>query len=429
MKKFLIVLCALVSCLGLSAKKIGNHHLSSFVIVYSVGAEEEEGIEVANVLQKEIQQKCGLLLKIQGDDQKPHSKEILVGHTLRKESHQAYQEAFYPFDYTVNLNGRRLIVAGGGCWALEKACRVVAEDLAAGKISKGYQQTGSVRGEFLFPREENVNLRLLSDNVWDNGGRPNPEAWEEMGANCTDSVRAPQFVQLVRAYMPDVIGFQEFSRKMTALVKNDLEGYGYKESLQPKDKNDTPIWYNTERVELLETEYVRFVPELWSNHGSKSFTYALFRLKENGKTFAFITTHLWWKNEKVQAGSNTARAAQAQQIVAYCEYIKGKHDCPVFVVGDMNCTEKSKGIRMFLDNGFEPCYRVATGKTDNHNGHHRCNSKGFGRDRGNRTRAEAIDHCFIWNGKDTQVRNFICEMAAFTVKLTDHYPNIIDVIL
>ena len=428
-RTILSLLCALFLSWGTQAQALTSNSLKSYTIVYSLGAEDEEGIEAAQYLQKAIEAQCGVRLDIQSDEKKAKAREILIGHTLRKESHQAYNTAFGPFDYQVKLTGKRLVCAGGGAWALKKAGERIAADLAGGKIGKKYEFAGSVQGEFLVPREEKVNLRILASNVWDFSNKPNPEAWEKMGANCTDSVRAPQFAQLIRAYMPDVIGFQEFSREMTALVEKDVAQYGYKETFVPEGNNDTPIWYNENTVELIETQYVRFVPALWSNGGSKGYSYGVFRHKGNGKTFILFTTHLWWKGEKVQAGSNTARAAQAHQIVAHCEYLKAQYDCPIFVVGDMNCTEKSKGIRMFLDNGFTPCYQAASGFSDPHNGHHRCNKNGFGRDRGNRTRAEAIDHCFIYNGKETQIRHFICEMSAFTVKITDHYPNIIDVIL
>ena len=132
----------------------------------------------------------------------------------------------------------------------------------------------------------------------------------------------------------------------------------------------------------------------------------------------------------MQAGSNTARAAQTHLILATAQYLKSRYpDSPVFLVGDMNCHEKADAMQLLINAGFTPCYKIATVSTDEHNGHHRCGPKGFGRDGGNRTRAEAIDHCFLWNGGQTEIRHFKCDMSAFIVKITDHYPNIIDAVL
>ena len=40
----------------------------------------------------------------------------------------------------------------------------------------------------------------------------------------------------------------------------------------------------------------------------------------------------------------------------------------------------------------------------------------------------AIDHCLIYDpSKSVEVKVFDCIMEEYTVKLTDHYPNIIDV--
>ncbi len=428
MKRIFSLLFGLLAvCASLQAAKISGTALASYKIVYSIGAEEEVGLEAATRLRQAIADATGVELEVIADNANARAREILVGNTRRKESAAAYKDGFKPFEYKCFVKSGKLVVAAGGCWALDRAGQRIAETLSKGDVNASFRLEGTVEGEFLFPREEGVNLRILDDNVWDYSGKPVPKAWEELGEDCTDSVRGPQFVQLVRAYMPDVIGFQEFSRAMAGLFGSQASQYGYKETFTPEGRNDTPIWYNENTVELIETEYVRFEPKRWSNHGSKSFTYALFRLKENGKQFALISTHLWWKSEKVLAGSNTARAAQIHQILAHAEYLKGTYDCPIFLVGDMNCNEKSKAIRLLLDAGFTPCYQAATGTTDLHNGHHRCGPQGFGRDGGNRTREDSIDHCFLWNGGSTEIRHFRCEMAAFTVKITDHYPNIIDV--
>ncbi len=408
MKKRIFISCLVMifAALSLSAQKIGTNPLKAYRIVYSIGAEDEVGLDAAKHLQQVLSEKTGVELAITADNANAAGREILLGSTRRKESLKAYAAPFAPFEYKVYVQSGKLIIAAGGCWAMNA--------LSRGNLPSSFRLEGTVEGEFLFPQDAQTNLRILDNNVWDYSGKPVPEVWKEAGEDCTDSVRGPQFAQLVRAYMPDVIGFQE----------------GYKETLIPEARNDTPVWYNENTVELIESEYTPFTPLLWSNHKSKSFTWAAFKLKSNGKPFIVISTHLWWKSEKVQAGSNTARAAQAHLIVATAQYLKSRYpDSPVFLVGDMNCHEKADAMQLLINAGFTPCYKIATVSTDNHNGHHRCSAKGFGRDGGNRTRAESIDHCFLWNGGQTEIRHFKCDMSAFIVKITDHYPNIIDAVL
>ena len=147
--------------------------------------------------------------------------------------------------------------------------------------------------------------------------------------------------------------------------------------------------------------------------------------------FAVITTHLWFMNEKRQPGSTQARAAQVRLMLAEAEVLKAKYACPIFVTGDMNCYERTIPMRQFFDEGFEPCYRLATGRTDMSNGHHVCSpGDGFSRKshRPSPERPEgAIDHCLLSDAqKQVEVKTFECVQAYFTIKITDHYPNVID---
>ena len=106
-------------------------------------------------------------------------------------------------------------------------------------------------------------------------------------------------------------------------------------------------------------------------------------------------------------------------------------DIPVFVVGDMNCEEKTIPIQQFIQEGFIPCYKAATTYGDNNNGHHICGPKdGYSvksRRKGPDRETGAIDHCFILDpAGNTEVKVFDCIMDDYLVKLTDHYPLLID---
>lgn len=213
-----------------------------------------------------------------------------------------------------------------------------------------------------------------------------------------------------------------------------VEKKGYVIAWESKeDWNNTPIFYNKKTLEPIYVYYNVYTPARWCNHGSKSFTSAVFRRKDDGKVFAIIGTHLWWKSDKAQPGSTMARASQLRLVMAEAEIIRAKFgDVPVFVVGDMNCEEGTVPIQQMIQGGYKPCYKVATVYGDTHNGHHICSPKdGYStvsRRRGPEREAGAIDHCLVYDpSASVEIRVFDCIMEEYTVKLTDHYPNIIDV--
>lgn len=193
------------------------------------------------------------------------------------------------------------------------------------------------------------------------------------------------------------------------------------------------MFYNVDSLELVNVNYHLYRPSEWSNRGTKSFTSAVFRQKSTGKTFAVINTHLWWKGDAVQPGSTFARTAQVNLILAEAEIIRHRYDCPIFITGDMNCEENSMPMQTFINAGCVPCHKAATVYGNKDNGHHICAPGEVGvrtsRRKGPDRETGAIDHCFILNGKDAEIKVFDCIQDYFTVKLTDHYPNLIDATL
>lgn len=410
---------------GASPCKLGNTPLEKYTIVYQAQADADEGIDRANALQAEVREAVGVVLPVKSSD------EFKKGASIRIEK----PSGMTTFDYTLDV-GKGKAVVGGGCgWAIDRAAGMLVEKLKSGANVAPFKARGSVEGEFLFPRGEGVTLRILDDNIWDYSLDTIPDEWKQAGLDCRDVARAPEFAQLVRGYMPEVVTLQEYSRHMDAEFYPLIKKYGYRNACDSKDGawNNTPIFYDSDSLELLDVNYNLYTPSRWSNHASKSFTSAVFRQKSTGKVFAVINTHLWWKSDKVQAGSTQARASQVRLIMAEAEIIERKYSCPVFVTGDMNCEEDSVPMQQFIAGGYVPCYMAATvyGNTDN--GHHECAPRTPGTRKSNRKGADrrvgAIDHCFIHNARSTEVKRFDCLQDFFTVKLTDHYPNLIDVAL
>ena len=281
---------------------------------------------------------------------------------------------------------------------------------------------------------EGADLRILNDNIWDYSQDTIPPVWQKIGEDPRDFVRAPQFARLVTDYMPDVLTLQEYSSHMHAEFYPMVQAAGYTIAWESKeDWNNTPVFYYPATQELLYVNYHKYTPEKWCNRGTKSFTSAVFRRKSDNKTFALINTHLWWKSDKVEPGSTMARASQVRLMMAEAEFIKAKFgQIPIFVTGDMNCEENTIPMQQFITEGYIPCYKAATIYGDNNNGHHICGPKdGYSiksRRKGADRTTGSIDHCFILDKSgESEIKVFDCIMEEYLVKLTDHYPLLIDI--
>lgn len=302
------------------------------------------------------------------------------------------------------------------------------------KLVQQYDSLGNVKMKCLFPKEKGTNLRILDMNIWEwDGTREKlPKAWVEAGEDCTNQVRSKGFAGIVRAYMPEVLCMQEYSPEMHLELYPKLKKFGYELTFIPEDGevNYTPIYYRTASVKLIETAY--FPHDLPYNNGrTKSFTTAVFQTKKGGKKFIIANTHLWWKAEKVMAGSDNARTQQVRNIIAEAERLRQKHDCPIFFMGDLNCNLRSEALSVALEAGYKPAWEIATVHGDLRCGHHKCSKDGFSRKQ-NKTDDGfgCIDHFFIYDPSGrVEVKTFVRDYAWFTVKLTDHYPNYADILL
>ncbi|MBQ9889274.1 MAG: hypothetical protein IJM41_08535 [Bacteroidales bacterium] len=283
-------------------------------------------------------------------------------------------------------------------------------------------------------RCEGTTLRIFDDNVWRYDNENVPEAWIPLDVDPRDSVRSIGFAKLVADYAPDIVTLQEYSGHLNKYLGPKLQALGFTNAYEQGDNwNFTPIFYDSTAVQLLKVNYNLYRPATYCDVFTKSYTSAVFRNKSDGKVFALLNTHLWYKQDNVMPGSTMARASQVMLMMAEAELLKSKYECPVFLVGDLNSYENTLPIRLLLDTGYVPCYKAATVFGDNQNGHHLCKVSGYGveSNRPSPFRAEgALDHFFIYNAvgdAKADVLVYYCITDAYTLPLTDHYPNYVDV--
>lgn len=279
-----------------------------------------------------------------------------------------------------------------------------------------------------------TKLRLMSTNQW--ACDKNQPKWEEQGLDCSYSARMPGFLQYYRETNPDVLGLQEVTAKMAdklmrLFAQNDMP-YAL---LWGKD---TPIIYRTDLFELVDSKFLIYSEEFPGHEGSfnngktKSYNMGVFRVRETGKLFILMTTHLWWKQGSRPEGANyqpysdEARAYQIGLAIDCLDKYQDKYHCPAVIMGDFNAIRSAPAVQTALSRGFSHAYDVAAEHRDEGNGHHYCFGDGYKpyvpgpADR-------AIDHILVRGFEKGAVRNFDRYAPDYYMPLSDHIPVWIDV--
>lgn len=277
-----------------------------------------------------------------------------------------------------------------------------------------------------------MKFRIMSNNQWKCDD--NTEYWAARGLDCSAAVREKGFARLYRETVPDVVGLQEVSPLMLDCLLRDLQAVGLRYAAVWGC--DTPVLYRPDRLELVDSDflvYPRDVPGLegeFNNSDTKSYCVAVFRAKENGRMFAFMSTHLWWKSDdpasrNYQPGSGKARAYQIGIAIRRLEELQREYDIPQIVAGDFNTPYDSDPVRAALDLGFIHGYHAAVESRDETNGYHRLGPETI-EPYTPGVFAEAIDHILVRNAPEGFVRRFMRWMPDYYLLLSDHAPVWID---
>ena len=407
---------------------------SQYRIVYNPEEEENRAYVYAQNLADAIEGKYEVVLPLVAADASYRQGEcdICIGGTPAAKEYLSGERD--TFDYTIQVSGKSLVLAAGCAWALKKATDVfLAGYVNAGKgVPDDLKIEANCRGERLLALAPGANLRILDNNIWAYNKDEIPAAWQSLGDDPRNSFRSRQYAGMVEALLPDVFGWQEYDAPMQALVEPMIAAK-YAQALPGgvPTRMCTPLYYNKETVEPLLVHYKSF-PGEFNNSNSKSYCSAVFRHKPTGVAFIVVSTHLWWMGESSKPGSNAARTSQALMIANEVEDLLIDHDCPVFVMGDMNCNLSSDAMKVFTGRGYKDCGQSATQFRDSFKGHHTCSeSDGWAwSPQQNDDCATAIDHIFEFNcGTMASVLTHRIVTAGFTLSLTDHCPRYVDVAL
>ncbi len=262
---------------------------------------------------------------------------------------------------------------------------------------------------------------VMSNNEWTcDENRP---WWAERGLDCSSQARAPGLIRAYKEIGADVLGLQEVTRTMEALLMDALRPLNY----EIITGGDTPIVFRRDRLKLLESGFFRYTEEIpglegsFNNAESKSYTWGMFETRDEGKRFALLSTHLWYRSSASQPGSNVARAYQLRQASAAITAVMERYDCFGIIMGDLNASMNSLCLDAAKEEGWTDVHYL-TDDTDNTKGHHPCGPNGYCRPDPFRPFEDAIDHILIKNGDNVKVNYFRRLTDPWFDTVSDHYP-------
>ena len=330
-------------------------------------------------------------------------------------------DAFVPAGVKVNANQYGLFYVSGEVFAIGGSA--IAAEYSSQQISRALATaTGVVELKKLCSNTvkafNTVNNKLaLTDGATYRFMTQNVERLEIN----TNTARLSNFIESIRYYNPDVIGFQEYCSQFTSLLTSKIKAEGYTvlgNELSGSRQNYTPLAYKTSKFTCIEKGW--FVLSGETNYPGHNVTWAVLKDKVTGEVFAISTTHFYHKSDRTIA--NPIRAINAQEIVDFTKRIVNKYGCEVINVGDFNTYSIDDGYTVFLNSGIivDSRYNAIRGYSPERSSHYngtsapRPGSEIYGID------------LFLTTKNITVLRNRM-PMNKTTSEAADHYPVCIDV--
>lgn len=163
--------------------------------------------------------------------------------------------------------------------------------------------------------------------------------------------RIKELTAVIADVSPDIIGTQETTPEWMQYLNMGYEGVYSSIGVGRDNGSDegeySAIFYRTDKFNVLDsgTFWLSLTPEVpsrdWNSACYRICTWAVFERKSDGKTFAFLNTHLDHVSEEAQVN-------QAKIVVEKAKTF----DIPVIITGDMNVTPDSSVYSTYTDAGY-----------------------------------------------------------------------------
>lgn len=155
--------------------------------------------------------------------------------------------------------------------------------------------------------------------------------------------------EMIRFYEADIIGAQEVLKNQLDDILDALPGFSFigVGRIDGREAGEyAPVFYNASRLSVKESGHfwLSKTPDIpgskgWDAACERMVTWAIFKDKLTGKSFAFYNTHF-------DHVGDTAQRESAKMLQAYIEENAG--GIPVILTGDFNVTPDSDAINTLL---------------------------------------------------------------------------------
>lgn len=309
---------------------------------------------------------------IENDD-----KEILIGLTNRKESHDAHA-TLKEQEYVIKWVGNKLVIVGYDDYVTSQAVALFIDEYMSTK-----QDVFSLPGDIYITGTATIQKIALAD-----GADLRVMTYNIAGDSKDYAERKDKMIQVILDYLPDVIGFQEAK----AINHNDVlrseeisEYYEInKKTHNPNTPmNYTPILYLKSKYKQLEGG-VEWNNSRYTGTNTKSLSWTVLERISDGKQFMVVNIHgsLWDENYKLPAGETHASMKEKaavewkldnmNQMLAKINELKAKYPgIAVLTTGDYNYNNTNPAYALMKSSGLGSAQDDATvSKTTSHGSYH-----------------------------------------------------------
>jgi endonuclease/exonuclease/phosphatase family metal-dependent hydrolase len=297
---------------------------------------------MAENLRNVIEELCGRKLSMLSDGRPgtESGKEILIGYSSRVDNTSvSFRQAIR------NIKNNEYLIYGedGNVYVGGRQGSAVSLTAAVNALVKALRTTGDA---------ERIVLDYTNPSATKIAGRTYSMMSYNDGDNSYGNV--DDRVEVVSAYMPDILCFQETQLLHSKVYKARFEVYDYVYfDNDGTTYNSQPIYYKRDMFELLDSgiQWLSDTPDERSKYQEsdyiRSFTYAVLKDKETGMEIVIVNTHIDYLS-----------AATAKQTARLIELTERFRDRPVFYFGDFNMQRDSVGYNNMINAGLNDTGRA-----------------------------------------------------------------------
>lgn len=347
-------------------------------------------------------------------------KEILVGITNRKESHEVYS-TLKKDEYVIKFVGDKLIILGYDEYATAAAITLFMD-----KYMSSYN-IESLEIDLDIDIKGESSLRKVAVN---SEAKYRIMTWNLGCMVSADKKGEVECIDILLRYLPDIIGLQECNSEVhSKVLKNLPDFYAFANKTHNKSAtvNYTPIIYNTELFTLLKSDIV-WLRGRYTGTNTKSLNWAVLEDKD-GYKFALINYHGAVCSNSYKGFENFTSSQLTQQALEWkldnvVQVLEIKQaiiaefgNIPIMVSGDNNFNNTSQPYKNLTADGFTDA--ELTARISRMTGYK--TSFGYGSVPGE---GLSIDHIFGINGIDFVAHSIVRGDDVW--KASDHCPVFVD---